>query len=77
MNGTWQGAYSGTNTGQIVVEVDDIGDHFRGCAYAYDSNKDLPSTFAIINTADKSNKSKFKAPLFPLHPQTGGPLNES
>jgi FRG domain len=73
MNGTWQGPYSGTNTGQIVVGIDDMGDHFRGCAYAYDNNKALPSTFAIISTANKGNKLNFKAPLFPLHPQTGEP----
>jgi FRG domain len=52
-----------------------VGDHFRGCVYAYDSNAALPSTFAAVNTADKSNKFKFKAPLLPLHPQTGEPAN--
>ena len=56
MNGTWQGRYAGTNSGQIVVELDDMGDHFKGCAYAYDSNAGLPSTFAIIKTPDKNNK---------------------
>jgi hypothetical protein len=75
MNGTWRGAYSGRNTGEIVVEIDDVGDHFRGCVYAYDSNAALPSTFAAVNTADKSNKFKFKTPLVPLHPQTGEPTN--
>lgn len=73
MNGTWQGKYTGTNSGQIVVEIDDMGDHFRGCAYAYDSNPGLPSTFAIIKTPDKSSKLKFSAPLAPLDPRTGEP----
>jgi len=40
MNGTWQGTFSSTNTGEIVVEIDDVGDHFRGCAYAYDASKE-------------------------------------
>jgi hypothetical protein len=44
--------YSGTNTGQIIVGIDDMGDHFRGCAYAYDNNKALPGTFAIINSTN-------------------------
>jgi putative ABC transport system substrate-binding protein len=48
MNGTWQGTFSGTNTGEIVVEIDDVGDHFRGCAYAYDKDAALPSTFAVV-----------------------------
>jgi hypothetical protein len=73
MNGTWQGAYSGTNTGQIVVEIDDMGDHFQGCVYVYDNNAALPRTFAVLNTADKSNKFKLKPQLAPLDPRTGEP----
>jgi hypothetical protein len=38
MNGTWQAKYTGTNSDQIVVEVDDLGDHFGECAYAYNNN---------------------------------------
>jgi hypothetical protein len=73
MNGTWQGPYSGTNTGQLVVEIDDVGDHFKGAAYAYDNTTGYPSSFALIETPDKSRKSKFKVPLAPLDPRTGEP----
>jgi hypothetical protein len=52
-----------------------MGDHFRGCAYAYDNNTALPRTFATVNTADKSNRINFKAQLAPLHSQTGEPTN--
>jgi len=73
MNGTWQGKYSGDNTGRITVEIDDMGDHFNGCAYAYDSDLKLPSTFAVVKTLNKDRKSKFTAPLFPLDPRTREP----
>ena len=73
MNGSWQGQYGGTNSGQSVIELDDMGDHFRGCAYAYDNNTGLPSTFAAIRTPDKKRRSKFNAPLAPLDPRTGEP----
>ena len=73
MNGTWQGKYSGTNSGHIVVELDGMGDHFGGCVYAYDNNPGLPSTFALIRTPDKKRKSKFSAPLVPLDSRTGEP----
>jgi FRG domain len=73
MNGYWVGPYAGSNVGRMVLEVDDMGDHFEGCAYAYDRNPSLPSTFAIIKTSDKANRLKLKAPLLPLHPQTGEP----
>jgi hypothetical protein len=38
MNGYWYGSYNGTNKGQMVVELDDSGDHFSGCAYLYDDD---------------------------------------
>jgi hypothetical protein len=36
MNGYWVGPYSGSNVGRLVLEVDDMGNHFEGCAYVYD-----------------------------------------
>ena len=73
MNGYWVGDYSGTNHGRMVAEIDDRGDHFEGCIYAYESNASLPSTFALIKTINKANHLQFKSPLLPLHPQTGEP----
>jgi hypothetical protein len=29
MKGNWYGRYDGSNTGQMVVELDDRGDHFE------------------------------------------------
>src|SRR5262249_57079466 len=75
MNGYWVGPYAGSHVGRLVLEVDDMGNHFEGCAYAYDSNVSLPSTFAVIKTSDKANRLQMKAPLFPLHPQTGEPTD--
>jgi hypothetical protein len=73
MKGYWSGSYTGTNSGQIVVEVDDMGDHFEGCAYAYDSTAGMPSVFASIRTINKQTPIAFKASLKPLNPQTGEP----
>jgi hypothetical protein len=73
MNGRWYGTYEGTNSGQIVVEVDDMGDHFGGCAYVYERNASLPSTFAILKTPNKRHLTEFKAPLHPVDPDTGEP----
>ena len=38
MNGYWVGPYGGSNVGRLVLEVDDMGNHFEGCAYAYDND---------------------------------------
>jgi FRG domain len=75
MNGYWAGPYAGSNVGRLVLEVDDMGNHFEGCAYAYDSNVSLPSTFALIKTSDKANRLQLRAPLFPLHPHTREPTD--
>lgn len=73
MNGYWHGSYEGTNSGQIVVEVDDRGDHFHGCVYVYDSKASMPSTFAVLKTSDKANETSFKVSLQPLNPDTAEP----
>ncbi|HKB97716.1 MAG TPA: FRG domain-containing protein [Terriglobales bacterium] len=71
MNGYWYGIYTGSNSGQIVVEVDDMGDHFYGSAYVYDNNPLMPSTWAEIKTPNKSDRLQFQSRLLPLHPDTG------
>jgi hypothetical protein len=70
MNGYWLGRYSGSNSGDIVVEADDIGTHFEGCAYVYDAKPGWPSTFATLRTVSKAAHFQIKAPLTPLHPDT-------
>jgi FRG domain len=75
MNGYWTGLYAGTSSGQIVVEVDDRKTHFEGCASTYDNDLTLPNTFAFVRTSDKQTPATIKAPLQPLHPQTGEPTD--
>jgi hypothetical protein len=75
MNGYWFGTYSGSNSGEIVVEVDDMGSYFEGCAYVYDAKLGWPSTFAALRTASKAAQFQIKAPLAPLHPDTAEPTD--
>jgi hypothetical protein len=72
VNGYWYGTYTGSNSGQgqIVVELDDMGDHFHGSAYLYDNNPLMPSTWAEIKTPNKSDRLQFQSRLLPLHPDT-------
>jgi hypothetical protein len=73
MNGSWHGPYSGTNDGNIVIEIDDRGTPFEGCAYAYNANVSLPATFAAIRTLNKEQPIRCKAHLLPLDPRSGEP----
>jgi len=71
ISGQWIGRYTGTNSGLLVIELDDMGDHYQGRAYAYDDNKDLPSTFAFIKSANKDDAFQVRVQLSPIDPRTG------
>lgn len=77
MKGHWRGPYNGTNRGEAVLEIDDIGDRFAGCVYAYDADPALPATFAYFETSDKSNVFRFKTPLSFLHPGSHEPIGSN
>jgi len=71
MNGQWMGSYSGSNNGILVVDLDDMGSHFEGYAYAYDDNSSLPSTYVQIKTTGKKASANLKVVVFPIDPRTG------
>jgi hypothetical protein len=73
MNGQWIGRYTGSNTGLLVVEIDDMGTHYEGRAFAYDDNTLLPGTVVLIKTSDKAKHYQQNLELFPINPRTGDP----
>lgn len=74
MRGQWIGTYSGTNAGQVVLEIDDEGSYFEGTAYLYESNVALPGVHAYFRTDSKLPHQKLKAKLGALDPETGAPV---
>ena len=75
MKGQWVGNYLGTNTGEVIIEIDELRDCFEGVAYLYDSNTDLPATFAPFRTPNKSNSFNLSVNLGPIDKLTGNPSN--
>ncbi len=75
MKGQWVGSYMGTNNGQIVVNLDELENHFEGVAYLFDSQMDLPATVATIKTPNKASKFDLAIPLAPVDNSTGNLLN--
>jgi len=73
MNGQWISPYTGTNSGQLVVDLDDRGTHYEGIACAYDDDRSLPDTFVHVKTADKQPVFQDHLLVFPLDPRTGEP----
>jgi len=75
MQGQWIGQYSGSNSGTLVIDLDDMGTQYGGCAFVSDDNRSLPSTFTFVRTPDKANSFKLWLDLFPINPRTNDPSN--
>ena len=70
MEGQWIGAADGTNSGLVVVDLDDMGSHFAGHAYLFETDPNAPSTLARLRTADVQTHQKLKnCSLVALHPR--------
>src|SRR5712692_8046206 len=71
MNGQWIAEYTGSNSGSIIVNLDDMGDCYEGVAFLVDKNHKLPALTAGIKTSDKTRTFQFKTPaIFPINPCT-------
>jgi hypothetical protein len=72
MRGQWLGAYSGTNSGFVTVDIDEVGNRFWGYAYLWDNDPALPHTRADINVAKPAaNNLVARLPLLPIDRITG------
>jgi hypothetical protein len=67
MNGQWVGPYAGNSSGLLVIELDDVGDHYDGFVYAYDRNPSLPSVLVTLSYVPKTEAHFVrKLPLSPI-----------
>jgi hypothetical protein len=55
LRGQWTARYSGSNTGTVVIDLDEFEDHFAGTAIAWDDNATHPNSFVQIRTQHKSD----------------------
>jgi len=54
LGGQWIGRYQGTNQGTLVLDVDEIDDHFEAIACAWDDLPSMPSTAIIFSTPTRA-----------------------
>jgi hypothetical protein len=72
LNGQWMGKCEGTNTGFVVLNVDELPACYQGWAYLLDDNKAIPGTAIYFKTADKNNNLNFQTKLIrPIDPISG------
>ena len=74
MNGQWIGKYAGTNSGSVIVNLDDMGDHYEGVAFLRDEDSRLPIIQTLLKTDDKSKTFHFKTSIIlAINPQNRMP----
>ena len=71
MRGQWIGSYSGNTTGKIMINIDDLRNHYEGVAYLHPDEKGLPGTIAFFATEDKGSEHSLTAYTAPIDPRTG------
>jgi hypothetical protein len=71
MNGQWIGSYSGTNTGIVVADLDDVGTGYAGVVFAYEASNS-PRTFAQVEIP--KDKTTFSLPVGLEHSERGSGL---
>lgn len=76
MNGQWIGTYSGTNSGILVVDLDEIGDGYAGIVFAYDNNVGLPRTSAYVELPRGQNSVSLRAKMVSIERGTGALVTE-
>ena len=69
MKGQWIGTYQGSVDGNIMVNIDELDNHYEGVAYTIPSEKNIPSSIAYLSTKNKNKSQKITAYIYPLDPR--------
>ena len=74
MNGQWTGTYAGTNSGTLVVELDDVGGAYEGSVTAVDNNPSLPSVLGEFLVPKNEKEFQVRIFLTSVERLTGNPF---
>lgn len=71
MKGQWLGDYQGSVSGKLMINIDEVGDHYEAVAYINPIDRNIPSSVAYLSTVNKDNQQTAKAYVLPVDPITG------
>ena len=60
LSGQWVTAYTGSNTGTLVLDIDEVGDHYEGTAIGWDNIPILPNALVRFRTISKTVIQKLR-----------------
>lgn len=67
MIGQWIGRFTGTNTGSVHIDLEDVGDALIGHAYLYE-NHSMPAFLVPISLSKDKNKQQIEVSLRLVNP---------
>jgi hypothetical protein len=59
MTGQWIGSYTGTSTGKIIVNIDELSSCYQGIAFLHDDNVNVPITVANFKTRPQQVRIRY------------------
>lgn len=71
MKGQWIGEYTGNVDGTLMVNVDELDDHYEAVAYVRPTDASIPASVAYMSTENKGDKHKTKAFINAVDPRNG------
>lgn len=70
MDGQWLGTFSGTNSGTLIIDGDNRGDHVEGRIFVFDDAPGMPGFVAYFRTPNRDPVQTMNVALEVLHPFT-------
>ncbi len=76
MKGQWLGSYAGavgdrSINGGLMINIDEVRDHFEGIVYMKPSDRNLLSIIAYMTTVNKDLEQEVDVDIYPIDPRTG------
>ncbi|MGA2091246.1 MAG: FRG domain-containing protein [Endomicrobiales bacterium] len=68
MKGQWIGVYGGDQTGKIIINIEDLGDHFQCVAITHPDDDKLPASATFFETTNKDPKISSNASIAAINP---------
>ena len=71
MKGQWLGAYSGSGSGSVMVNIDDVEKHYEGIVYLAPAAEPIIYSAVEFSTKNRRPRQSVNAKVFPINPFTG------
>jgi hypothetical protein len=75
LKGQWTGPYAGSQSGEFIIEFDEVDGQLVGTATVYPSDPNLPATFVIVTVQLGTHTLSQRYQVFPIDRRSGNPVS--